>query len=347
MINFASDNLSGAAPRILAALEAVDAGAAMPYGEDEVTARLERRFAEVFETDLAAFPVVTGTAANALTLAAMTPPYGAVYCHPEAHINAEECGAPEFYTGGAKLVGVPGAHGKLAAADVAAALAHAGVGFVHHVQPGAVSLTQASDAGTVYTPEEVAAIAEVARAHGLAVQMDGARLANALARLGCTPAEATWKAGVDVLAFGATKNGALAAEAAVFFRPELAREVAYRRKRGGHLISKMRYLSAQLEAYLQDDLWLADARHANAQAARLAEGLAALPGCALLHPVEGNEVFARLPEAALDGLEAAGFVFYRWREAGPGVVRLVASFDTRPQDVDAFLAEAARHCAGG
>jgi threonine aldolase len=343
-MNFASDNTSGVAPQILAALERANAGDAMPYGADDLTARVEARLADVFETEVSVFPVATGTAANVLTLVAMTPPYGAVYCHPEAHINAEECGAPEFYTGGAKLVGVPGAHGKLSAADLAAALPQAGAREVHHVQPAAVSLTQASDAGTVYTPAEIAAVAEVARAHGLRMQMDGARFANAVAALGCSPAEATWKAGVDALAFGATKNGAMAAEAAVFFDRELAGSVAYRRKRGGHLFSKMRYLSAQLDAYLQDDLWLRHARHANALARRLAEGLAALPGCELLHPAEANEVFARLPEAALDGLQAAGFVFYRWHAAGPGAVRLVASFDTSPDTVEAFLAEAARHC---
>lgn len=340
----ASDNASGVAPEILAALERANAGTAMPYGADETTARLRARLAEVFETEVEVFPVVSGTAANVLTLAPMTPPYGAIYCHAEAHINTDECGAPELYTGGAKLMGLPGAHGKLAPEDLAAALERAGIGDVHHAQPAALSLTQASEAGTVYAPEEVAALAEVAHGRGLKVQMDGARLANALARLGCTPAEATWKAGVDALAFGATKNGAMAAEAAVFFDRALAASVGYRRKRGGHLLSKMRFVSAQLEAYLAGGLWLRLAAHANARAARLAEGLAALPGCELLHPVEANEVFARLPEAALAGLEAAGFVFYRWAEEGPGAVRLVASFSTREADVEALLAEAARHC---
>jgi threonine aldolase len=208
-------------------------------------------------------------------------------------VNVDECGAPEFFTGGAKLVPLDGADAKITAKAVTEALF--GGGIVPHVQPAAISITQASEKGTVYTPQEVAALAEVARAHKLALHMDGARFANALAHLGCSPAEATWKAGVDVLTLGATKHGALAAEAAVFFKPAQAAEFAYLRKRGGQLVSKMRYISAQFEAYLSDDLWLNNARHANAQAARLAQGLVALPGAALVAPVEANEVFAALP----------------------------------------------------
>ncbi len=341
MTNFCSDNATGASPEILAALARAAEGAAMPYGDDDLTRRLEARFQDVFETDCRAFPVATGTAANVLGLALMTPPYGAIYCHAESHINVDECGAPELFTGGAKLVGLAAPHGKLTPEVLAAAIEGAGV--VHQVQPAAVSLTQASEAGTVYRPEEIAAIAELARTHGLGLQMDGARFANALAFLGCSPAELTWKAGVDALAFGATKNGALAAEAVVVFRPELAETFGYRRKRGGHLFSKMRFLSAQLEAYLADDLWLGNARHANAQAARLAEGLAALPGIELLHPVEANEIFARLPGALIEGLLEDGFQFYRWGPPERCEVRLVAAFDTAEADVEAFLAAARRH----
>jgi len=360
MVSFSSDNASGVAPEILRALEAANSGPAMPYGADDETRRFEARLAEVFETDLTAFPVATGTAANVLALSVMVPPYGAVYCHQEAHIQVDECGAPEFYTGGAKLVPLAGAHAKLEPATLAGAIE--GAGNVHAVQPAAISLTQASEAGTVYTPEETAALAQVARGHGLGVHMDGARFANALAALGCSPAEATWKAGVDALSFGATKNGALGAEAVVLFRPELAATFAYRRKRGGHLFSKMRFLSAQLNAYLDDDLWLRNAAHANAMARRLAEGLTGglterpsgglaegpsggrngLPGASLLHPVEANEVFARLPEPVIAGLLAAGFAFYRWGPEENAEVRLVASFNTKPADVDKFLATAQR-----
>ncbi|MDH3596902.1 MAG: low specificity L-threonine aldolase [Rhodospirillales bacterium] len=349
MTNFCSDNTAGASPQILEALARAAAGKVMPYGNDDLTRRVEARLREVFETDCAVFPVATGTAANVLGLSVMTPPYGAVYCHKDSHINVDECGAPEFFTGGAKLVTLDGAHGKLTPEILAGAIG--GVGDVHHVQPAAISLTQASEAGTLYTPEEIAAIGDLARQHGLGLQMDGARFANALVALGCSPAEITWRAGVDALAFGATKNGALAAEAVVLFKPELARTFAYRRKRGGHLFSKMRFLSAQLDAYLADDLWLANARHANARAARLAEGLADLPGARLLHPVEANEIFAVLPGPVIEGLLAEGFQFYRWGpEAESGAesaVRLVTAFDTASEDVDAFLAAARRFAADG
>ena len=342
IVNFCSDNVAGAAPEIMEALARAGQGAAMPYGNDDWTRRVERRLAEVFECDLAAFPVATGTAANVLGLSLLAPAYGAIYCHAGAHIHEDECGAPEFFTGGAKLIALEGAHGKLDPDRLAGAIA--GAGDVHHVQPAAVSLSQATEAGTVYRPQEVAAIAEVARGHGLGLQMDGARFANALVAAGCSPAELTWKAGVDVLAFGATKNGALAAEAVLVFRPALAADFGYRRKRGGHLFSKMRFLSAQLEAYLADDLWLRHAANANAMAARLAAGLAALPGVVLRHPVEANEIFAGLPLALADGLEAAGFQFYRWPtlEAGLAELRLVTAFSTTEAEVERFLAAVRR-----
>lgn len=344
MVNFCSDNVVGAAPEILEALSAVNAGPAMPYGDDAVTARLQARFREVFETDCRVFPVATGTAANVLGLSVMTPPYGAIYCHRDSHINVDECGGPELYTGGAKLVALPGADAKLAAGPLAEVLAGSGAGVVHHVQPAAISLSQASEAGAVYRPEEVAAIADLARQHKLGLQMDGARFGNALAFLGCSPAEASWKAGVDVLAFGATKNGCLCAEAVVVFKPELAETMEYRRKRGGHLFSKMRFLSAQLEAYLAGDLWLKLARHANDRARTLAQGLAALPGAELLHPVEANEIFVRLPGGLAEALRGRGFAFYDWPAGGPGAVRLIAAFNTPAEAVEAFLA-AAREAA--
>ncbi|HVA15363.1 MAG TPA: low specificity L-threonine aldolase [Stellaceae bacterium] len=332
-MNFASDNVTGIAPEILAAIDAANRGAATPYGADEITRRLEQRFAALFEREVAVFPVATGTAANALALACVTPAWGAIYCHEEAHIATDECGAPEFFTAGAKLVTCPGEHGKLTPGTLEGRIAGAGV--VHQVQPAVLSITQETEAGTVYRPDEIAALSGVARQHGLALHMDGARFANAVAGLNCSPAAVTWRAGVDVLSFGATKNGALAAEAVVFFDPAKAADFGFRRKRAGHLVSKQRFIAAQLEAYLADDLWLRNARHANAMATRLGSGLACLPGTRLLHPIDGNEIFIALPEAAIDRLAAAGFGFYRWGAAP--ILRLVTAFDTELAAVEAFL----------
>ena len=234
-MNFCSDNVTGAAPEILAALSANNSGAFASYGADKLTERVENKLKEIFETDLAAFPVATGTAANALSLSLLSPAWGAIYCHQDAHVAVDECGAPEFYTGGAKLVDLPGEHGKLTAKQLGEALARSGQGVVHHVQAAAISLTQATEAGTAYRADEVGAIAEVAKRYGVGLHMDGARFANALVHLGCTPAEATWKNGVDVLSLGATKNGALCAEAVVFFDTALARDFERRRKQARHL----------------------------------------------------------------------------------------------------------------
>jgi threonine aldolase len=342
-MNFCSDNTAGAHPRILAALSAVNAGAAMPYGNDDFTRRVEQKIAALFERDCAVFLVATGTAANVLALSVLAPPYGVVFCHPDSHINRDECGAPEFYTGGAKLAGVPGAHGKIAASDLAAAIAASGQGVVHHAQAACISITQATEAGTVYATSEIGGLAEAAHRHGLTLHMDGARFANALVALGGKPADLTWRAGVDALSFGATKNGAFAAEAVVFFDKAKAEEAAFRRKRGGQLWSKMRYLAAQLDAYLEGDLWLANARHANRLAAELARGLAAIPGAKLLHPVDANEIFVTLPEPVIAGLEADGFQFYRWEGPGSTLLRLVTAFDTDPAHVEAFLTRARGH----
>jgi len=342
-MNFSSDNAAGIAPEILAALAAANDGRAMAYGNDAVSERLAVALADCFETKLAAFPVATGTAANALALATLSPPWGLIYCHRHAHVEEDEAGAPEFFSAGAKLHLLDGDHGKFDAGTLAGALATAGVGVEHHPQPAAVTVTQATESGTCYGPDEIAAIAQVTHDHGLKLHVDGARFANAVAFLGCSPADLTWRAGVDVLSFGATKNGAMAAEAVVFFDPDLAGEMRFRRKRAGHLFSKMRFLSAQLEAYLADDAWLRYARHANACARALAEGLAALPGAGLVHPVEANEVFIRLPEPVIAGMQADGVLFHPWAPDGPGAVRLVTAFDTDPADVDAAIAVARRH----
>jgi len=340
-MNFASDNTAGISPEILAALAEANHGAVGSYGADPITARLEANLAELFEHEVAVLPVATGTAANSLALASVTPPWGAVLCHAGAHIACDETNAPEFYTGGAKLVPLPGADGKLAAADLAALLP-GDLGNVHHAQPAAISLTQATECGTAYRPDEIAEISALAHRHGLAMHMDGARFANALVHLDVSPAELTWRAGVDVLSFGATKNGALGAEAIIFFDPGRARETAFRRKRAGHLFSKMRFLSAQLDAYVTDGLWLRNARHANAAATRLATGLAALPGVRLRHPVEANELFVELPEPVIAGLFAAGFQFHRWQGATSTCIRLVTAWNTAEADVTAFLEAATR-----
>lgn len=339
VINLASDNVAGAAPEILAAIASAAGGRQPSYGGDEVTARLQQRLSDVFERRVAAFPVPTGTAANALALASFTPPWGVVLCHREAHVAVDECGAPEFYTHGAKLLLADGAHGKLTPATLTAAVPE-WRGDVHRSQPATLSLSQATESGTVYSPAEIGGLAEAARGHGLAVHMDGSRFANALAAQGYSPAELTWKAGVDVLSFGGTKNGCVMAEAVVFFDPDKAADFAFRRKRAGHLLSKMRFVSAQLEAYLADGLWLRLAGNANARARQLAEGLQALPGVTLEHPVEANEVFARLPAALAEGLKRQGVLAAHWEGE---IWRFVGAFDTDAATIETVL-ERARRC---
>lgn len=340
-MKFASDNITGVHPKIVEALTAGSGGVAMPYGGDDWTRRVEKRMAEIFERECAVVLVGTGTAANSLALAVGTPSWGAIYCHPGAHILVDECNAPEFYTGGAKLVTVDGPAGKLTAAGLAAAVPKIeGARGVHHPQPAAVSLSQAAETGTVYSAAELGAIGEFARSRGLWLHVDGARFANAVVSTGASPAALTWKAGVDALSFGATKNGAMAAEAIVLFDKAKAWELQLRRKRAGQLWSKMRFLAIQWDAYLAGDLWLANARNANAMAKRLAGGLAELPGARLEYAVEANEIFITLPEAMLAGLERAGFPLLRWNGPGTQLVRLVCAFDTTAADVDALLAAA-------
>lgn len=343
-MNFSSDNAYGAAPEILSALAQATGGAVPSYGADTLTASLQQQMSEVFERDVAVFPVMTGTAANALALATLCPQHGLILCHSEAHIAVDECGAPEFFTHGAKIATLEGQDGKLAPGEIERRLAHFHKGFVHHAQPAVVSLTQATELGTVYRPDEIAAIADLARGHGMKLHVDGARFANALATLGCSPAEATWRVGVDVLSFGATKNGALCAEAVVFFDPGLVGDFEYRRKKGGHLLSKMRFLSAQLSAYVEGGRWLAMAQQANSLAGSLAEGLARVPGVQFAHPVEANSVFVYLPDEIVARLRASGATFYDWAPPRDGrtLCRLVASFATPQNDIERFLAIAAQ-----
>ncbi|SDF45753.1 L-threonine aldolase [Limimonas halophila] len=342
-----SDNAGPVAPAIMAAMAAANQEAAAPYGDDPYTKSACARVRDLFETpEAAVVPVATGTAANALGLAAMAPPWGVILAHADAHIDTDECGAVPFYTHGARIHRIPGDEGKLTPEAVRAVLAELSPPEVHHMPPAALSLTNLTEAGTRYTPEEVRALAAVAREHGLPVHMDGARFANAVAACGCTPAELSWRAGVDMLTFGATKNGAMAAEALVVFEPALAATLGYRRKRGGHLWSKGWYLGAQLDAYLDDELWLANARNANAMAARLADGLGRLAGVRLVHPVEGNIVFAAISERAADCLAEQGWVFNESRHDEAAVIRLVAGFTTTPAEVDAAITAVSEAVAG-
>ena len=340
-MNFASDNAAPTSPEILQALLDANTGFVPSYGQDSWTKKFTAQARDLFETDLLAYPVATGTAANALALATLVRPFGAVLCYEEAHIATDEAGAPEFFMGGAKLLTLPSSDGRIQPMQIESAVLRAADGGIHHVQPEAVSITQATEWGTVYDVDQVSSLSAAARRRGLHVHMDGARFANALVHLGCSAAELTWKAGVDVLSFGATKNGALAAEAVIFFNPAIAANFERRRKRAGHLWSKMRFLSAQLSAYVEGDLWLRNARQANSMAQRLATGLSRATQVSLVQPVEANELFVAMPEETIDRLSAGGAVFYRWIEV-PGisqpVVRLVTSFQTTERDVDSFLA---------
>jgi threonine aldolase len=328
-VRFCSDNTATACPEMLRAIESVNRGLARPYGEDEWTGRLDKALGGFFGTPVRAFAVTTGTAANALALATLSPPYGAIFAHEEAHIVTDECGAPGFFSGGAQLALLAGAHGRLTAQALDAALAPYTSRGVHGVQPAVLSLSQATEFGTVYRAAELAQLCEVARRHGLRVHMDGARFANAVAFLGCQPGDLSWRAGVDVLSFGATKNGALAAEAVVFFDPSLVRDFELRRKRAGHLLSKSRYVAAQLLAYLDGELWRRNAGRSNALARRI--GVAA--GAALMHPVEANEVFLRLGVGRRAALRAAGCDFYDWGAPDAGEARFVVSWDQPEDDV--------------
>lgn len=328
----------------MSAVNQANEGSVTSYGGDDLTAQLQSVACDVFEKQVTVFPVASGTAANALALSQIVPAFGAIYCYEAAHIVTDEAGAPGFFTGGAQLVGFAASDGKIRPEQLTQAVLYAEDLGVHHVKPGAVTLTQATEWGTVYGLQEIAAISAVAKRHHLPMHMDGARFANALVSLGCTPAQATWKCGVDVLSLGATKNGALGAEAVIFFDPALALDFERRRKRAGHLVSKMRFVSAQLVAYLSNGLWLDNARHANAMAAALAQGIATVCGARLLQPVEANELFVALPESTVSSLEMQGFNFYRWplNLTQSGVtIRLVTSYATPRADVDEFIAAAA------
>ncbi|VWX55834.1 Low specificity L-threonine aldolase [Sphingorhabdus sp. 109] len=323
-MRFFSDNAASVHPKVLEALAAAN-GPDTAYDGDALSGRLNAAFSDLFETEVEALWVATGTAANSLALAAMCQPHQGVICHREAHIEQDEAGAPGFFTGGAKLMLLDGEGAKLSPESVEACC-RAIRDDVHQVQPAAVSITNASEYGLVYRPDEVAGLAEVCKARGLSLHMDGARFANAVATLGCSPAELTWKAGVDAFSFGFVKNGGMSAEALIFFDREMAGDTHYRRKRAGHLQSKGRFLAAQILAMLEDDLWLENAGVANAGAQIIAEAA----GDRLLYPVEANEIFIRLSADEAEKLRGAGFDFYDW---GEGQARLVTSWNQSAENI--------------
>lgn len=332
-MRFLSDNAASVCPEVMAAVASANVATDHAYDGDPWSTRLNDAFSDLFGTRCQVFTVTSGTAANALALSCLVPPFGAVVCHREAHVHVDECGAPEFFTGGAKLLLCDGDHAKLTPGSIDRGLASLR-GDVHQVQARALSLTEATEYGTVYSPDEVAALSEVAASRGWRVHMDGARFANAVAHLGCHPGDVTWRAGVDVLSFGAIKNGGLSAEAVIFFDDALAAEMPFRRKRAGQMPSKGRFNAAQLLAMVESGAWLRNAAAANAGA----QVLAMAAGTRLRHPVEANEVFVNIGDAG-DRLRELGFSFYDWGDAGSGEARFVVSWD-QPQSDIAVLAAA-------
>ena len=343
---FASDNASPVPQQVMDAMVKVNEGYAASYGTDEEMDEVRTLIREIFEAPEAeVYLVATGTSANVLSLATLVEPWQAIYCHREAHISVDECGAPEFYTGGSKLNLIDGENGKITPAALEAAIKVQVQGFVHSVQRGALSLTNVTECGTVYSAAELKTLCDVAKAHDIPVHLDGARFANSVVSTGATPAEMSWKAGVDVLSFGGTKNGLMGVEAVILFDPKLAWEFELRRKRGGHLFSKHRYLSAQMLAYLTDGLWLDMATKANAAAKKLTEGILAVEGSSLLYPTDANAVFASWNRASHRRAMDAGAKYYFWGSDGDldgpddGIesARLVCSWCTTDQEIDAFL----------
>ena len=333
-VKFASDNIAGACPEVLDAILKANDGDSTPYGNDQISTDLQKKFSDLFEKDVIVFPIASGTAANALALSTMTPSFGNIYCHKLSHINTDECGAPEFYTGGGKLVTLNGINGKILAEELEQAIG--GKGIVHHTQPSSVSITQVCETGEVYQLDEIKKISEVTHKHKLNMHMDGARFANALVSLNTTPAEMTWKSGIDVLSFGATKNGCIAAEAIIFFNKDLVGNIAFLMKRAGHLLSKMRFVSAQLDAYISNDVWLRNARHANKMGKKLSDGLNNHSDINLAYPTEANEVFATFPRNKIKNLNSEGYKMNE-DELDGKAVRLVAAWNTKDSDVDQLL----------
>ncbi len=345
-MNFASDNAGPAAPEVLEALVRENRGYAKSYGADDCMDHVQERVREIFNApDAAVYLVATGTAANALALATLVKPWGTIYCHRKSHVEEDECGSPEFYSGGAKLTLIGGTDCKIDPEELRDHIRETGRLGVHGVQRGALSIANVTECGTVYSTDEIGVLTSIARQFGIACYLDGARLANALVALGCAPADATWKAGVDVVSLGGTKNGLIGVEALIFFDPERAWEFELRRKRGGHLFSKHRYLSAQMKAYLDGGLWLDLAERANSAAARLASGLEGIDGAWLMHPRDANMVFAGWRRSGHKRAQEAGAVYYPWPtdHSASGAddefltARLVCNWATEAADIDRFL----------
>ena len=333
-VKFASDNVVGACPEVLQAIINANDGIAPPYGNDEISSILQEKFSEIFEKEVIVYPTASGTASNALALSAISPVFGNIYCHKLSHINVDECGAPEFYTGGAKLIPLTGRDGKITTDELESNIG--GFGIVHHTQPSIVSITQATETGEVYTLDQIKSISEVAHKRKLKMHMDGARFANALVSLDVSPAEMTWKSGIDILSFGATKNGCIAAEAIVIFNKELVGNLPFLLKRSGHLLSKMRFVSAQLDAYISNDVWLKNAKHANNMAKKLSNGLVATNQVKLEYPTEANEVFVKLSREMVNHLNSEEYMMSN-DELNGSTVRLVTAWNTKTEEVDEFL----------
>lgn len=343
---FASDNWAGAHEAIAQRLLSASTGFAAAYGNSDLDKKVQARFSEVFERDVAVFFVSTGTAANSLSLASVQRPGGITFCHSEAHVIEDECGAPEFFSNASRLVAVSGEFGKIDPAQLSAKIAGYPEDAVHHGRASAVTITQATEIGTVYSLPEIGEISSIARKRNLPLHMDGARFANALVALGATPAEMTWKRGVDILSFGGTKNGCWCAEAIVFFDPDQAKEMPFIRKRAAQLFSKSRFIAAQFDAYFEEELWLGLARHSNGMADHLRAGIGASNSARLAWPTASNEVFAVITKSAAKTAESRGAKFYEWpipvsmpELVGDNetLIRLVTSFATTEADVDGFL----------
>lgn len=345
-MNFASDNWAGAHPVIAQHLFEASAGFSAPYGASEQDRKIEQRFSELFEREVAVYFVSTGTAANSLALAAVNRPGGVSFCHREAHMLEDECGAPEFFTHGSRLAPVDGKNGKIDPSNLKAEIQRFPPNFIHAGQPMAISITQSTEIGTVYQPDEIAEIAEIAKHYQLPLHMDGARFANALVALNLSPAEMTWKLGVDIVSFGATKNGCWCAEALVFMNPDMSKDLPFIRKRAAQLFSKSRFIACQFEAYLQNGLWLELAHHANSMAKRLENGIKNSKNARLAWQVEANEVFAVMTKTCSEQLKQKGAIFYEWNpprakadlmRQDEVLVRLVTSFATKTDHINQFL----------
>jgi len=331
---FASDNVTSACPEVMDALIEANSGIAESYGDDEWSSKLKNKLTEVFETKVEVFLAVTGTASNALALSALAPVFGKIYCHELSHINTDECGAPELFTGGAKLNPMKSSNGRIQASELAEIIR--GLGNVHVTQPSVVSITQSCETGTVYQLEEIRKISKIAPDNKMSVHMDGARFANALVSLDVSPAEMTWKSGVDVLTLGGTKNGCFAAEAIIFFKPEMVGNFPFLHKRSGQLLSKMRFISSQLNAYVSDDLWIRNARHANSMAKILSEGLNHFSNIELAYPTESNEVFVYMTSDVIDYLNNSGYDINE-EELDGKAVRFVTAWNTDLKDIENLL----------